>query len=150
MKILPVLTLIAFALWWGGFTFYAAWVVPTAHAVLGNHVLAGMITQQVSKVLNVLTAVFIILATAQFLLGKKERSYVISLIIITLGLIALFFLHAQIDKFIVVETQSLTDSQAFYSYHRLYLIISALMWLSGLVWLFSFFKKSKNTEGVTF
>ena len=51
-KLLPFLTFISFALWWGGFTFYASWVVPIAHEVLGNHVLAGMITQRVSHVLK--------------------------------------------------------------------------------------------------
>jgi hypothetical protein len=136
MKITTVIIFITFALWWGGFTFYATWVVPTAHEVLGNHILAGMITQRVSHVLNVLTGVFIVVALVQFYFERGQKGELIPLSIIALGLIVLLFLHPQMDKFVLTETQSLTDKGAFYVYHRIYLVVSTIMWLAGIVWLF--------------
>ena len=46
------LTTLALALWWGGFTFYALVVIPTAQKVLHSHVKVGFITQQVTGWLN--------------------------------------------------------------------------------------------------
>lgn len=136
MKITAVITFISFALWWGGFTFYATWVIPTTHEILGSHFAAGMITQRVSHVLNVLTAVFIIATLIQFYCERNEKRQLIPLSIIAFGLVVLLFLHPQLDKFVLTETQSLTDKQGFYIYHRVYLLVSTVIWLAGLVWLF--------------
>ena len=143
MKFIPFLTLIFFALWWGGFTFYAAWVIPTAHEVTGNHILTGMITQRVSNVLNGITAVFIAVSMVTFYVEKRETKQWIPLSIIAVGLLILVVLHPKMDTFVQVETQSLSDKTSFYAYHRVYLLVSAAMWLAGLVWLFFLTKKVK-------
>ena len=143
MKIAPFLTIITFALWWGGFTFYASWVIPTAHEVTGNHILTGMITQRVSNVLNVLTTAFIAVSMVTFYVEKRERKQWIPLSIIAGGLLVLVVLHPKMDTFVQVETQSLSDKAGFYAYHRVYLLVSTAMWLAGLVWLFFFTKKIK-------
>ena len=143
MKIAPFLTIITFALWWGGFTFYASWVIPTAHEVTGNHILTGMITQRVSNVLNVLTTAFIAVSMVTFYVEKRERKQWIPLSIIALGLLVLVVLHPKMDPFIQVETQSLSDKTGFYAYHRVYLLVSTAMWLAGSVWLFFFTKRVK-------
>ena len=108
IKIAPFLTIITFALWWGGFTFYAAWVIPTAHEVTGNHILTGMITQRVSNVLNVLITVFIAVSMVTFYVEKRKKRQWIPLSIIALGLLVLVVLHPKMDTFVQVETQSLT------------------------------------------
>ena len=143
IKIAPFLTIITFALWWGGFTFYAAWVIPTAHEVTGNHILTGMITQRVSNVLNGITTAFIAVSMLTFYLEKRERKQWIPLSIIAVGLLTLVVLHAKLDTLVQVETQSLSDKTSFYAYHRVYLLVSTAMWLAGLVWLFFFTKKIK-------
>ena len=143
MKIAPFLTIITFALWWGGFTFYASWVIPTAHEVTGNHILTGMITQRVSNVLNVLTTAFIAVSMVTFYVEKRERKQWIPLSIIAGGLLVLVVLHPKMDTFVQVETQSLSDKTGLYAYHRVYLLVSTAMWLAGSVWLFFFTKRVK-------
>lgn len=141
------ITIIVFALWWGGFTFYAAWVIPTAHNVLGDKVVTGMITQQVSHILNGLNALFI-LSTLPPIFKKKIliliKYEVIILSIGTICLIGLLILHPFLDSFIKTDMQSLTDKTIFYNYHRAYLIISTANWICGLVWLYFYLKRVKN------
>src|ERR1039458_1849868 len=55
MRFKPFLNLISifsFFLWWGGFTFYATFVIPIGMKVLGDHVQMGFISQQVARQLN--------------------------------------------------------------------------------------------------
>src|SRR5260370_16274673 len=47
-----VLVLAALMFWQGGFTFYAAVVVPVGQDVLGSHLAQGFITRQVTNYLN--------------------------------------------------------------------------------------------------
>jgi len=39
----------ALVVWLGGFTFYGAVVIPTAHRILGTHLDVGFITQEVTR-----------------------------------------------------------------------------------------------------
>ena len=48
------LVLIALFFWQGGFTFYAAVVVPVGQQVLHSHLRQGFVTQQVTNYLNLL------------------------------------------------------------------------------------------------
>src|SRR5262245_62510583 len=48
-RLAAVLTM---ALWWGGLTFYALFVVPTGVDVLGSETGQGFITQRVSSIIN--------------------------------------------------------------------------------------------------
>src|SRR5262245_22998237 len=45
-------TVLTMALWWGGMTFYALFVVPTGVEVLGGGTEQGFITQRVSTIIN--------------------------------------------------------------------------------------------------
>ena len=42
------------AIWWGGLTFYAVFVVPTGVEVLGGETEQGFVTQRVSNSINLL------------------------------------------------------------------------------------------------
>src|SRR5215468_6101686 len=67
------LVLVALMFWQGGFTFYAAVVVPVGQNELGSHLQQGFITRQVTDYLNLSGAI------ALFLLGcdvaaSRDRS----------------------------------------------------------------------------
>src|SRR5262249_56597146 len=54
------LVLIALFFWQGGFTFYAAVVVPIGQQVLNSHLRQGFITQQVTNYLNLSGAIALV------------------------------------------------------------------------------------------
>src|SRR6266478_146500 len=56
-RILRFLTIVAVAIWFGGFTFYSTVVIATAQEVLHSHLRAGLITQQVTRWLNLVSLV---------------------------------------------------------------------------------------------
>ena len=60
-RLLPhMAALLAMALWWGGLTFYAAFVVPIGVEVLGGATEQGFITQRVSNIINLLGALTLV------------------------------------------------------------------------------------------
>ena len=54
------LVLIALFFWQGGFTFYAAVVVPVGQQVLHSHLRQGFVTQQVTNYLNLTGAIALV------------------------------------------------------------------------------------------
>ncbi len=135
------LVLIALLFWQGGFTFYAAVVVPTGQEVLGSHLDQGFITRQVTNSLNLSGAVAL-LVLALDLAAARETARVRRLRwLLWLGmvatLVALVWLHPHIDQYLDPETQTVIDHKAFYPLHRLYLWVSTVQWgcAVGYAWL---------------
>src|SRR4051794_510480 len=62
----------AFALWFGGFTFYAGIVIPTAQAVLRSHVRVGFITRRVTGWINVLGVIVLVALLWEMLATRRS------------------------------------------------------------------------------
>lgn len=131
--------LAALMFWQGGFTFYAAVVVPIGSEVLGSDRAQGMITRQVSKFLNLTTAVALMpLAWDAFASGdrNKYRRWLrwLAWSMMLLGLVALLPLHGYLDQLIDPEKSWLLDRRAFRTGHRWYLWISTVQWGAAIVY----------------
>jgi hypothetical protein len=120
------------AIWLGGFTFYAAAVIPVLHELLGSALEAGLVTQQVTVVLNWLGAATVatglVLAFCERALGWRgpfgSTASVGLLATTAFCLAALFLLHPILDRRLEAGEMS-----GFYPLHRAYLWVSTVQWV---------------------
>jgi hypothetical protein len=138
------LVTLLFALWWGGFTFYAAVVVPVGTKVLGGATAQGFITQPVTDRLNVVGAVVAVilgwsLRDAWPRAGTGARRAMLgSWCVLTLAQLVLFVLHPRLDAMLDARTGEIVLGRTtFYSVHRAYLLVSAAQWLAAIVHAFA-------------
>lgn len=129
--------LLAFALHWGGLTFYAGVVVRISHDVLNDPMDGGLITQRALAVLQILGVVFLVSAVCNcFTVWRQSRKmgYMLSGCTALLGcsLIGLFVVHGQLDSLIDVTAFEITDRVAFELGHRRYKQLTAVHWLASL------------------
>jgi hypothetical protein len=122
--------------WQGGFTFYAAVVVPVGQHELGSHLQQGFITRQVTNYLNLSGAIALILlgwdvaaATDRSTARRWARWATWMGMIITL--LALTWLHGHLDQLLNVEMRELLNPRAFRTGHRWYLWLSTVQWVFG-------------------
>jgi hypothetical protein len=133
------LALAALFFWQGGFTFYAAVVVPVGQEEFG-HLKQGFITRRVTFYLN-LSGIAALLLLAGDLLASCDPSLRRRLargglwLVMLLILVGLFFLHPQLDQLLVRKGFLNTDPEAFRPLHRLYLWISTAQWAAALLYL---------------
>jgi hypothetical protein len=133
------LVLAALFFWQGGFTFYAAVVVPVGQEVFG-HRDQGFITRKVTVFLN-LSGAAASTVLAWDLLGKRDPSRCrrwarAGLWLVLVGTLAvLFVLHGRLDRLLDPEARDVTDLRTFRRGHRLYLWISTVQWAAGLGYL---------------
>jgi hypothetical protein len=125
--------------WQGGFTFYAAVVVPVGQAVLQSHLEQGFITRQVTNYLNVAGAVALLCLAWDCVASKdpvavRRRLRWIAWLVMVLSLAILVWLHGALDGLLDAETRSLLDRRPFRSLHRWYLWISTLQWGCAVVY----------------
>ena len=123
------LLLLAFAVWQGGFVFYAGVVVPTGTEVVG-HFLQGLVTQRVTNALNV----FGLLAHAAYLWellatpGRKRVRWALwAASLILLG--GLSAIHTVMDSLI----GPVGVEGDFRRWHIAYLWLSTGQWVIALV-----------------
>jgi hypothetical protein len=133
------LVLIALMFWQGGFTFYAAVVVPIGQAVLQSHLEQGFITRQVTNYLNVAGAVALLClawdgAASNDPVAVRRRVRWIAWLLMALSLAILVWLHGALDGLLDAETRSLLYPRPFRSLHRWYLWISTLQWGCAVVY----------------
>jgi hypothetical protein len=69
--LIRITLLITFAIWWGGFTFYAAIVVPVGSEILGSARTQGFITQVVTHWLNLAAALTILMMAVDSWLNRR-------------------------------------------------------------------------------
>jgi hypothetical protein len=141
------LVLAAFAFWQGGFTFYAAAVVPIGTDVLGSINEQARITRRVTAAINVAGIVAIgIFAwdTAQEPHGRRSRS--ITLFVVAAILLALILLRAHLDEMFHGAEAYVDDRTAFRPRHRLYLWLSAIQWATCVVFLFLTIKSWRESD----
>ena len=120
------------SIWWGAFTFYSGVVINVGMQVLGSHTEMGFITQAVTNYLNFIS--FPILVFMAYTFRTEKRFFTTALLLVFLQAI-LFFLHFELDKLLDIEQRIILNRATFYSFHRVYLLISTLIWLivSGIL-----------------
>jgi hypothetical protein len=134
-----LLVLVALMFWQGGFTFYAAVVVPLGQEVLGSHFKQGRITRRVTVYLNLAGAVALVplvwdVAAARKgpPLSRRLRWLCVGGMAAGLGLLA--WLHPRLDELIDLDVGYISDRPTFRAGHRWYLWISTVQWGLGLVY----------------
>jgi Na+-driven multidrug efflux pump len=134
-----LLVLAALMFWQGGFTFYAAVVVPVGQEELGSHLQQGFITRQVTNYLNLSGAAALMLLAWDVWAsrdGDRARRYLrwAAWVGMLVSLIALVTLHRQLEQLLDMELRELVDPKAFRTGHRWYLWLSTVQWALGLTY----------------
>ena len=121
-------------LWLGGLSFYAAVVVPIG-AELTSSTTQGFVTQRVTFWLNVLGTGYVVVTTRD-LVGPVHRARQLLWCVLAAAQLTLWLLHPVLDALLDPTTMSVTDSVAFYQWHRLYLAATTIQWAAGVghVW----------------
>ncbi len=127
------LVLAALMFWQGGFTFYAAVVVPVGQEELGSHLAQGFITRRVTNYLNLAGAVALVplawdVARAADPSVRRRRGRGLCWLGMTAALVALIWLHPHLDSLLDLDSQTLLDRARFRPMHRWYLWISTVQW----------------------
>ncbi len=135
------LCIVALMLWQGGFTFYAAVVVPVAGVVLeANLHLRARITDSATNVLNIAglaTVLFLVwdVASSSDLCRRRFRVRFGLWVVLFVTLAALFPLHYWLEMLDPPGGTGPADKAAFYQAHQIYLWVSAAQWLAALIYL---------------
>ena len=135
-RLAAVLTM---ALWWGGLTFYALFVVPTGVDVLGGETEQGFITQRVSNVINLcgIVAVAVLLANAAAGWRSIGRSAKFVLAVTWLAMAAaqlvLLLVHPRLDALLDATSHSIIEPSSFHRLHEFYLSVTTVQWSAGLL-----------------
>lgn len=122
--------------WQGGFTFYAAVVVPVGQVELGPST-QGLVTSQVTNYLNLagLGALLLLLwelvESTDSSRSRKVARYSLWLVCV-LQLGVLTWLHFRLDG---LMNDGIVGSAEFNISHRVYLWISTIQWGCGVVYL---------------
>lgn len=128
---LRLLARIAFATWFGGFTFYAAVVVPDLHEHLGGTE-TGEVSRRVAVVLYEIGAAALALgwlvAATERANGWRGKARFGLLGLNSLILLALVLMH----RLLGIKIDSGHDLPAFRSFHELYLTVWTGQWLAIL------------------
>lgn len=122
-------SLFLLALWWGGLTFYSAFVVPIGAERIGASD-QGFVTRDVTQVLNGL-GVITALTTAFPAYFDRNRLLLLAASALLASLALLIPLHFHLDSLLDHSQASVIDSEQFYFWHRLYLIGTTLQWFIG-------------------
>lgn len=133
------LVLVALMFWQGGFTFYAAVVVPISSKAIGS-LDQGFITFQVTGYLNIagIAAVLILGSDAHWTNDPDRRRRGIRWIswgVLVLGLIVLFGLREWLAGFMDLENVQVFERKTFRIGHRTYLWMSTIQWAATLVYM---------------
>jgi len=135
------LVILAVSLWMGGFTFYALFVLPTAHDVLGDRFASGLITRGVTISLNQLGIAAVLLMLWESIASCNSRCRWLAVTIIAVWLvvavshIGLFMVHPKLDALIDVQGEGIINRAEFRSLHTTYERISGVQWVGCLVYL---------------
>lgn len=126
------LVMLSWMLWVGGFTFYAAVVVPIGTDHLGSAREQGLITQRVTDYLNAIGGGCVVLTGWDVLSGRayrRGRGLLLAVAAVTLAL--LVWQHPQLDA-MIGDDGRLADRKSFYGPHARYLIVSTVQWAAML------------------
>ncbi len=123
---------VSLAMWWGGLTFYSAFVVPLGIEQFGGFE-QGLLTQRVTVRLNMAGSFVGVCLLADTLWHRPWNRRAIAASTL-LGLQAwLWFLHSRLSHWLDSASLSSQSGASFYQEHRVYLWVTAAHWLTGLV-----------------
>lgn len=137
---LRIILLFTLALFWGGLTFYTGFVVRISHEVLDNPMDGGLITQQVTHLLQWLAAISVLPMAINGFVVRQQHSKFGSALLICTSILActvagLFFFHGRLDSVIDVAEGEITDRDAFDNGHRFYNRLTTIEWLATVAYL---------------
>lgn len=137
---LRILLLFAFALFWGGLTFYTGFVVRISHDVLDNSMEGGLITQRVTGLLQWLGVVTVLPMAINGLAVRRRcprfgNALLMCSAILACAVLGLIVVHGQLDAVIDVSRVDITDRDAFDNGHRRYNQLTTIEWLATVVYL---------------
>lgn len=140
VAIARTLFLLAFALLWGGLTFYTGFVVRVSHAQLGDPMEGGLITQRVTWILQIIGAlVAVLMVWNAIAVGRRDRKLGrwlgVLAVVLVLVLIGLFVVHGQLDAVIDREAYDITNRDVFTVGHRRYNQLTTVEWLTSIAYL---------------
>jgi hypothetical protein len=135
-----LLVVAALMFWQGGFTFYAAVVVPVGQEVLGSHLNQGLITRRVTNYLNLAGAVCLLplawdAAAAPDRSARRRWLRWLTVLGLALGLALLAWLHSRLDDLLDPDHPLILDYRTFRREHRWYLWISTVQWALAVLYL---------------
>src|SRR5213082_1434097 len=113
-----LVVLAALMFWQGGFTFYAAVVVPVGQSVLGSHRRQGMITRVVTDYLNLTGAVALVPLAWDAAAGGRRRGRWLTWAVMAVAQVALVGLHGHLNDLLDPDRAVLLDVTAFRAGHR--------------------------------
>lgn len=129
------LVVLAFAVWFGGLTFYSLVVIPVAHGVLRSHRRVGFITQDVTDWINA-AGIAAVGALLWDLLATRtqalRRVRLLSLSLMAVAQAALLALHPALEGMLDPATMDVADPDRFYAVHRVYLLVTAVQWTAAV------------------
>lgn len=131
--VLRWVVILTFSIWFGGFTFYGAVVLPVLHDQL-DQLAAGSITREVAYVLNLIGLVSIGLMWLDFAFEmsrhkKIVRRFTVSLLIlISLIQLGLLWGHSYLGRWL--DEYGL---RGFYRIHTIYLHSSTVQWAANIL-----------------
>lgn len=130
---LQYVTILTWAFWMGGFSFYFGVVIRVGSEVIGD-TQQGFVTQGVTLWLNRIS----ILALAWFLVDagmQRRRSLALACIPLAVTQAFLFWYHAKLDAVLSATSMTITDAEAFPSLHEAYEFTAAIQWLCAMIYL---------------
>lgn len=147
------LVIAALMFWQGGFTFYAAVVVPVGQSVLGSHLEQGFITRQVTNYLNLSGAVALLIlgwdiwVCRDARIGRRRCRWVCWWAMAAL-LVGLAWQHGQLENLIDPDALRIAERRLFRSRHRVYLWLSTIQWGLSIAYLWMSLKAWKDADGM--
>jgi len=136
--LLRTTTVLTMALWWGGLTFYALFVVPTGFEVLGGETEQGFITQRVSNIINLcgLVALAVLLgnvAAGWRSIGRFARFALAGTwLAMAAAQLVLMLVHPRLDALLDAGSHSIVEPSSFHRLHEFYLSVTTVQWSAGL------------------
>ena len=129
-----MLAIMLLALWWGGFTFYAARVVFIGHDVLRSKVRQGFITERVTTELNWLALAALAFVGWEFFGRRSATHRTVWMVwnVVLLATLILFPLHAKLAGMLDFAAHQIADDEHFYGWHRAYLLVATAQWIFGV------------------
>ncbi|HYV38247.1 MAG TPA: hypothetical protein VE988_21365 [Gemmataceae bacterium] len=127
----------ALMFWQGGFTFYAAVVVPIGADVLGSHLAQGFVTRQVTIYLNLAGAVSLpilaldIAATTDATRWRPRARWALCGVLLV-TLLVQCWLHYRLDDLLDPAARRHLDKPTYLALHAVYLHVSTSQWIAAL------------------
>jgi len=129
----------AVAFWLGGFTFYSGVVIPIGSRILGGHLRQGLITQEVSRWLNVSAAVALVVMVWDMWALWRDATKVNRRVLATTWIamavlqVGLFGLHPAMDGLVDLSRGEILDQARFDVLHHIYLWGVSVQWGAGVI-----------------